>query len=129
MLKIDGKDFSDIVIINDLEETFELIEGEPSTVTQSNRDWYDIVGTKYSHTLSILRNDNVSQEEWDEFYRVISAPVDFHIVEVDHEQSTISYAAHIFMGGRKLLRVVGSKKIWSDLTITLKASEPQRRAE
>lgn len=129
MLKIDGKDFSNIVIINDLEETFELIEGEPSTVTQSNRDWYDIVGTKYSHTLSILRNDNVSQEEWDEFYRVISAPVDFHIVEVDHEQSTISYAAHIFMGGRKLLRVVGSKKIWSDLTITLKASEPQRRAE
>lgn len=129
MLKIDGKDFSNIVIINELEEAFELIEGEASTVTQSNRDWYDIVGTKYSHTLSVLRNDNVSQEEWDEFYKVISAPVDFHMVEVDHNQSTIEYAAHIFMGARKLLRVVGGKKIWSDLTLTLTAAEPQRRAE
>ncbi len=129
MLIIDGIDFSELVIENEIEEAFELVEGEASTVTQSNRDWYDIVGTRYSHTLSILRNDNVSPEKWDEFYKIISSPVDFHIVEVDHDQGSIVYAAHIFSGARKLLRVVGGKKIWSDMTITLRAAEPQRRSE
>lgn len=129
MLIIDGIDFSELVIENEIEEIFELAEGESSTVTQSNRDWYDIVGTRYSHTLSILRNDSVSPEKWDEFYRVISAPVDFHVVEVDHEQGSIIYEAHIFSGSRKLIRKIGGKKIWSDLTLTLRPAEPQRRAE
>lgn len=129
MLKIDGVDYSEFVIENEIKESFELVEGESSTVTQSNRDWYDIVGTRYSHTLSILRNDNISPEKWDEFYRVISAPVDFHVVEVDHDQGSIVYAAHIFTGARKLLRVTGGKKIWSDLTLTLRPAEPQRRAD
>lgn len=127
MLIIDGIDFSEFVIENDIEEAFELVEGESSVMTQSGRDWYDIIGTRYMHTLSILRNDSVSPEKWDEFYNVISSPVDFHTVEVDHAQGTITYDAHIFKGARKLLRVTGEKKIWSDMTITLKAAEPQRR--
>ncbi len=127
MLIIDGIDFSDLLIEYDIEEAFELVEGEASVRTQSGRDWYDIFGTRYMHTLSILRNDSVSPEKWDEFYRIISSPVDFHTVEVDHEQGSITYDAHIYKGARKLLRVTGGKKIWSDMTITLKAAEPQRR--
>ncbi len=129
MLKIDGIDFSELVIENDIEESFELVEGEPSTVTQAGRDWYDVIGTRYTHTLSILRNDSFSPEKWDEFYSLVSSPVDFHTVEVDHEQGSIEYDAHIFTGARKLLRITGNKKIWSDMTITLKAAEPQRRPQ
>lgn len=128
MLIIDGVDYSKVAIINELIESFELAEGENSAVTQSGRDWYDIIGTRYFHTISILRNDEATPEEWDEFCNVISSPVDFHVVEIDHDQSSITYEAHITSGERKLLRVAGGKKIWSDLTLSFRPAEPQRRS-
>lgn len=129
MLIIDNVDYSHVAIVNELIEAFELVEGEASVVKQSGRDWYDIIGTRYSHTVAILRNDEASPEEWDEFCKVVSSPVDFHTVEVDHDQGSIRYEAHITAGERKLLRIVGGKKIWSDLTLSFRAAEPQRRAD
>lgn len=129
MLIIDGVDYSHVAIVNELIESFELVEGESSVVKQSGRDWYDIIGTRYSHTVAILRNDEAAPEEWDEFCNVISSPVDFHTVEVDHDQGSITYEAHITSGERRLLRVVGGKKIWSDLTLNLRSAEPQRSGE
>lgn len=129
MLIIDGVDYSKVAIVDELIETFELAEGENSVVKQSGKDWYDIIGTRYSHTVSILRNDEATPKEWDAFCNVISSPVDFHTVEVDHGQGSIIYEAHITSGERKLLRVVGGQKIWSDLTLNFRPAEPQRRAD
>lgn len=129
MFIIDDIDFSDVVIIDKLEEAFELAEGEASVITQANEDWYDITGTRYTHTVSILRNDEASPDRWDEFYNLVTKPVDFHKIEIDHNQSSITYFAHIYSGARSLVRVVGGKKIWSDLTLTFRPSKPQREAE
>ena len=128
MLKIDGKDFSDVAIIDSMSEVFELVEDESAAVMQDGSTKYFISGTKYSHSVNIMRNADAPLARWDEFYELISSPVDYHEIEIDHEQSTISYRAHIVSGERQLLRVLGCRKVWSDLSLNFIPELPQRRA-
>lgn len=129
ILMIDGIDFSNTVLVDELSENFLLVSGTPSMVLQNGRKKFDIIGTEYSHTLLIRRNPMIPTEKWDEFCSLISSPVESHVVEVEHEQGTIIYEAHVSNGGRTLVRREGAKKIWSDLTLTFEPVEPQRRAE
>ena len=46
MLKIDGKDFSDVAIIDSMSEGFELVEDESAAVMQDGSTKYFISGTK-----------------------------------------------------------------------------------
>ncbi|MBR2867864.1 MAG: hypothetical protein IKB88_02200 [Clostridia bacterium] len=129
ILIIDGVDYSDTVFVDEIAENFVLAVGMASMTMQSGRRKHDIIGTEYSHTLLIRRNPMVSPEKWDEFYNHIAQPVEFHTVEVEHDQGTIIYEAHITNGGRTLIRRDGCKKIWSDLTLTFEPAEPQRGAK
>lgn len=129
ILIIDGIDYSNTVFVDEIAENFLLAVGMASMTLQSGRRKHDVIGTEYSHTLLIRRNPMMPTEEWDRFCEHIAEPVEFHTVEVEHGQGTMTYEAHITNGGRTLIRREGNRKIWSDLTLTFEPAEPQRRAE
>lgn len=129
VLIIDGVDYSNTVFVDEISENFILAVGMASMTLQSGRRKHDVIGTEYSHTLLIRRNPNIPPEKWDKFCEHMAEPVEYHTVEVEHGQETITYEAHITSGGRSLIRREGNKKIWSDLTLVFEPAEPQRRAD
>ncbi len=129
ILVIDGVDYSEKVIVDEITENFILSTGIGTLKLLSDRKKHDVTGTEYSHTLLIRRNPMTDPQEWDDFCELISSPVEYHTVELEHNQGTLIYEAHVTSGGRTLLRREGNKKIWSDLTLIFEPAEPQRRAE
>ena len=111
-------------------ESFEKVYGEPSVMKQNGEDWYDVIGTRYIHEITVTKNPTVSAEESDEFFDLISEPIEEHIVTLPHGAEDITYNAHISAGARELIDIIDGKYIWSDdIVLTFRATAPQRRSD
>ena len=107
MLKIDNEEWSGKVIVEAIGEDFETVFDGAEEYTQDGRLYSgDPVGTRYGHRVTVRRDPEVSAAEWDRFYKLISAPVSAHVVELPHDQGTVIYVAKIRSGSRELLRQV-----------------------
>lgn len=128
MLIINGKEYSGIVNVMKVVESFEKVYGETSVVKQDGEDWYDTIGTRYIHEITVTKNPSVSVEESDEFFDLISSPEDVHMVTLPHGAGDITYNAHITSGSRELIDKIDGKYIWSDdIVLVFRATAPQRR--
>ena len=130
MLKINGKEYSGIVNVMRVVESFEKVYGESSVMKQDGEDWYDVIGTRYIHEITVTQNPSVTAEESNEFFNLISDPVVAHMVTLPHNSEEITYNAHISTGARELVDIIDGKYIWSDdIVLTFRATAPQRRSE
>lgn len=130
MLKINGKEYSGIVNVMKVVETFEKVYGESSVMKQDGEDWYDTIGTRYIHEITVTKNPSVSAEESDEFFDLISSPEDMHVVTLPHGSGNITYNAHITSGARELIDIIDGEYIWSDdIVLIFRATAPQKRRE
>lgn len=111
MLKIDGEEWSGKIILESFFENFETVFDGTEVYTQNNRLYSgEPIGTRYSHSGTARRDPSVSIQEWDRFYKLLSAPVSSHVVEVPHDQGTLTYEAKIRTGSRELTRI----GVWGD---------------
>lgn len=130
MLEINGKEYSGIVNVMKVVETFEKVYGESSVMKQDGEDWYDTIGTRYIHEITVTKNPSVSAEESDEFFDLISSPDDMHVVTLPHGSGNITYNAHITSGARELIDIIDGEYIWSDdIVLIFRSTAPQRRRE
>ena len=130
MLEINGKEYSGIVNVMKVVETFEKVYGESSVMKQDGEDWYDTIGTRYIHEITVTKNSSVSAEESDEFFHLISSPDDMHVVTLPHGSGNITYNAHITSGARELIDIIDGEYIWSDdIVLIFRSTAPQRRRE
>ena len=101
MLRIDNEEWSGKVIVEAIGEDFETVFDGSEEYTQDGRLYSgDPVGTRYGHRVTVRRDPEVSAAEWDRFYKLISAPVSAHVVELPHDQGTVIYEAKIRSGSR-----------------------------
>ncbi len=111
MLKIDGEEWVGKIILESFTENFEIIFDGEEAYTQSNRLYSgEPVGTRYSHCGQARRNPIIPNSEWDRFYKLLSAPIASHTVEVPHNQGTLVYEAKIRTGSRTLKEI----GVWGD---------------
>ena len=97
---------------------------------QDGEDWYDTIGTRYIHEITVTKNPSVSAEESDEFFDLISSPDDMHVVTLPHNSGNITYNAHITSGARELIDIIDGEYIWSDdIVLIFRSTAPQRRRE
>jgi len=130
MIKINGKEYGGVINVLSITESFEKVYGENSAIKQNGEDWYDVIGTRYIHQVVFTQNPSASPEESDEFFDLISSPDTLHTVTLPHNSGEITYNAHISTGSRQLLDCIGGKYIWDDnITLTFRATEPQRRSD
>lgn len=142
LVSIDGYDIS--AYVDELSETFTLLEGVQSQRKQDRSVFYDIIGTESVYTITLRRNVFDPWQDpnsdyakvsisWDELWELIRRPVDYHTVVVaDRDGTTYPFRAHIVSGTRALEYVSRNwsewgenKRFWGDYTITLIPESPQ----
>lgn len=125
VLKVDGVAYPGLHV-SSLRRSFQVSDGQNAGRVMSLDMVRDVGGTFYNYTISI-DPDGSSLSEYDSFYEVISAPVDYHMLEVPYGQSILTFKAYITNGEDELLSMFEDANIWGGLSINFIAMSPQRR--
>ena len=120
--KIDGASYN-ISIIN-LTRKAIIKDGKNAGNVMSGEYVRDVVGTYYNYTITI-GTKNLDAVEYDNLFEVLSAPVDFHSVEMPYGQGVITFDAYITDVSDELRRMRDEGNLWANLDITFYAKSPR----
>jgi hypothetical protein len=130
MLIIDGVEYSDKVVVSSIRERSEKVYGDAVTMKQNGDNSYDVIGTKYIHTVVLSKNPQVPQSETNALFSLLSDPVESHTVTLPHDEDEITYKAHVSVVERELLDKINGRYIWADdMTVEFQPISPQIRSE
>ena len=121
---MDGVDYD--VFVTKLERSFEVSDSDSSGRTKDWKMHRDVVGTFYNYTMDIQMH-NFNMEQYAAFYQAISAPVAEHSMTFPYNGESLTFNAYCTKG-KDQLKIVGSTRIWSGLSVNFIAMEPQRVA-
>lgn len=126
VFKIDDRAYPKIHVV-DLTRKFNVLDGPLSGRTTLGSMIRDIVDTYYNYTME-LKCDQLSQQEYDEFYLLISYPADYHKLTVPFGQYMYDFNAYITVGEDKLKHMSETQgNFWEGLTCDFIAMKPARR--
>lgn len=126
LFKIDGKGFSGVGV-ESLKRSFRIPDGQNAGNMLSGDYERDLVGTYYDYDLVITTSD-LTDNEYDALFEVLSAPVNSHMVEMPYGMSSITFEAMIESGGDELIPM-DDGTWWGNLSVSIRAKKPQRLAE
>lgn len=122
-ITIDGMFFQHIHVTS-IKRNFQVLDGDNAGRVMTGRMNRDIIGTFYNYSFEIDSSDS-DPAEYDRFYEIISAPVDYHNIVVPYGQSTLSFRAYVAQGSDELDYMDKANR-WEKLSINFIAMEPQR---
>lgn len=126
LFKIDGKGFSGVGV-ESLKRSFRIPDGQNAGNMLSGDYERDLVGTYYDYDLVITTSD-LTDNEYDTLFEVLSAPVNSHVVEMPYGMSSLTFEAMI-EGGDDELIPMDDGTWWGNLSVSIRAKKPQRLAE
>lgn len=126
LFKIDGKGFSGVGV-ESLKRSFRIPDGQNAGDMLSGDYERDLVGTYYDYDLVITTSD-LTDNEYDALFEVLSAPVNSHMVEMPYGMSSLTFEAMIESGGDELIPM-DDGTWWGNLSVSIRAKKPQRLAE
>lgn len=124
-ITIDGRDYNIRLKYETLRRAFEIAEGPNSGTSIDGKMIRDIIGTRYSYQIDI-EPDPADTSDYDDFYELISSPVESHEVSFPFGQDTITFQAVVESGEDTYFGVIGCKRRWKGLSIVFRALSPQR---
>lgn len=129
LCKIDGKSYD--VLVTAIEELYNVNEGANSGIAlYRDREIRDITGIKIGHSVTFDVDKDV--EIFDELTEYLFGTVRQSVMlEVVHNQKTISYEAAYSTGSRRVSHIDDDTDTvyWSELTIEFRPLENQINAE
>lgn len=126
IISIDGRSFSLSVPEKGLKRSFEIVDTDKAGRLINGDMQRDIIGTYYNYSIE-FRTDNITRTEYDEFYEVISEPVDYHTITVPYGQTTLTFKAYITNGEDILNKIDSNGNRWSGISVNFIAMSPARR--
>ena len=126
IFSIDGRYFNIRIPEEGIKRSFSVADSDKAGRVLTGRMQRDIIGTFYNYSISIDTN-NLSKTEYDEFYEIISAPVDYHIIKVPYAQSTLEFEAYVTEGEDTLKISNKNGNKWDGLSLNFIAMEPKRK--
>ena len=123
IIKLGGRDF--FIPAVSLQRSASVLDGPNAGRLSDGGMQRDIIGTFYNYQASFDMT-NLSEKEYDEFYEIITAPVDSHAIVLPYGQTDIQFQAYISNANDELLKYVGSTSRWGKLNVTFTAMKPQR---
>lgn len=126
LFSIDGIYFNVRITEGGIKRSFSVTDSDKAGRLLTGRMVRDIIGTFYNYTISIDTN-NLSKTDYDTFYEIISAPVDFHVITIPYAQSTLQFEAYVTSGEDTLKTSNSNGNTWTELSITFIAMEPLRK--
>lgn len=127
IFKIDGKSYNVFVPVGGLQRNFAVYSSQSETLVNGKRE-YDVIGTYIEYTVTV-DTSYATEEEYDELFEIISSPTAEHQFEFPYGQKHLTFTGHVESGGDTLYtkRNYGLSG-WGDLSFTVTATEPQRKA-
>ena len=123
---IDGKSYNISIPEKGIKRNFEILDTDKAGRLVNGDMQRDIIGTFYNYSVEFKTN-NLTRKEYDDFYEVISAPVEYHTIIVPYGQSTLEYKAYVTNGQDILERIDKNGNKWSGITVNFIATSPKRR--
>lgn len=123
LFSIDGKYF-DGLFIKGISRGFTVQDSSKAGRTTSGAMVRDIIGTYYNYTISFDLS-HLAPDDYNEFYDLISAPVEKHQIVVPYGNGSMTYEAYVTKGEDKL-NYNGADPSWRELSVQFIAMEPQR---
>lgn len=124
LVKIDGVSYD--VLVTAIEEKFEILEGANSGISlYRQREIRDLAGIKIGHKITFAPQD---PETFDELVNHLFGSVrEFVLLEVVHDQSTITYEAAYNTGSRRVAYIddINDVVYWNELTVEFRPMEAQ----
>lgn len=125
LVKIDGVSYD--VLVTAIEEIFEVVEGDNSGVAlYRQREIRDLGGVKLAHTITFAPDND--PEIFDALCSYLFGTLrEYVVLEVVHNQKTISYEAAYNTGSRRVAHIddVNDVVYWDELTVEFRAMETQ----
>jgi hypothetical protein len=116
-IKINGVSFDATVAISDIDESFNVLDGENAGRVMSGRMVRDIIGTYIGHKIVYFNGGDSAAFDALWSYLVAHSVDDSVLLEAADGQSSISYEAYYTSGSRKLKRVAGGVNQWDEIEI------------
>lgn len=124
-LKLDGVAYPHLHV-STLKRSFSVLDGPNAGRVMSYDMVRDVGGTFYNYSLT-FDPDLSAPAEYDAFYEAISAPVDYHMLEVPYAQGTMTFKAYVSNGEDELTGMFDGLNAWDNLSVNFVAMSPQRR--
>ena len=103
-----------------LKRSFRIPDGQNAGNMLSGDYERDLVGTYYDYDLVITTSD-LTDNEYDTLFEVLSAPVNSHVVEMPYGMSSLTFEAMIESGGDELIPM-DDGTWWGNLSVSIRAS-------
>lgn len=125
-LIIDGVKYKGIRITS-VKRSFSISDGENAgRLAVSGKMVRDVIGTFYNYQFTVDPS-KAEPETYDDFYEVISSPVDFHTIVVPYAQGSMTFEAYVTAGDDTLIEICNDgNNRWGELSFSAIAMEPQR---
>ena len=123
---VDGVEYKGIRVLK-VTRSFSVTDGDNAgRLKISGKMVRDIIGTFYNYKF-VIDPKRSKPEVYDEFYEVISAPVDSHTVVVPYgRKGTLTFEAYVTTGEDELILIEENANRWKNLTFNVIAMKPQR---
>lgn len=124
-VKINGVSFDATVAISDIEETFNVLDGENAGRVLTGSMVRDVIGTYIGHKITFFSGK--SPKDFDALWSyLIAHSVDDSVqLEAADNQTSISYRAYYTSGTRKLGRVTDGVNYWEEISVNFIPIDPQ----
>lgn len=125
LVKIDGVSYD--VLVTAIEERYEVIEGANSGISlYRQREIRDMAGIKIGHTVTFAADKD--PEAFDALCSYLFGSLrEYVMLEVVHDQTTISYEAAYNTGAREVSHIDddNNRVYWNELTVEFRPMECQ----
>ena len=125
LVKIDGTSYD--VLVTAIQETVEVLEGPNSgTSLYRQREIRDLSGIKIGHTVTFSGAND--PDAFDALCTYLFGAVrEYVVLEVVHNQTTISYEAAYNTGARRVAHIDDDNDVayWDELTVEFRPLETQ----
>lgn len=123
--RINGQAFDVTVAISDIEETFNVLDGENAGRVMTGRMVRDIIGTYIGHKVTFFSGK--SQKDFDALwdYLVAHSVDDSIALEAADGQKSISYEAYYTSGTRTLKSAADGVNVWDEIEINFVPMDAQ----
>lgn len=123
LFSIDGK-YYDGLFVKGCKRNFTVQDSDKAGRTTNGNMVRDIIGTYYNYTISFDLS-HLNEDDYNEFYNLISSPTEYHVLVVPFGNGTLTYKAYVSTGEDELT-YNGDTPSWRNLSVTFTAMEPAR---
>lgn len=124
-IKINNTAFDVTVAISDIEESFNVLDGDNAGRVMTGRMIRDVIGTYIGHRVTFFNGK--SNSDFDALWSfLIAHSVDDSVtLEAADGQTSISYEAYYTSGSRKLRQVDNGVNYWDEIEVNFIPMEAQ----